>query len=122
MDDRSRAVQQPFRRSTPVGDHIDAVEIRWNDAARQEYRLCKSALEWCEGEPLSAVPPDQKAEEVVTQPAHAVVEHDCGHHAGALYRTTNNMRGKSNLPATASMMLIWQVYKPGVNDDAGTSN
>ena len=38
------------------------------------------------------------------------------------YRTTNSIRGKSNLPATASMMLIWHVYKPGVNDDAGTSN
>ncbi len=49
----------------------------------------------------------------------------CPLHPASLYllhRTTNNMRGKSNLAATASMMLIWQVYKPGVKDDAGTSN
>jgi len=28
---------------------------------------------------------------------------------GEVYLTANNTRGKSNLPATVSMMLIWQV-------------
>ena len=39
-----------------------------------------------------------------------------------VYLTTKSILGKSNLPLTASMMLIWQVYRPGAKDDAGTSN
>jgi hypothetical protein len=52
------------------------------------------------------VPANQETNKAIAETAHAVVKHDGSCHR---QRTANTMRGKSNLPATVSMMLIWQV-------------
>src|SRR5262245_28355524 len=41
----------------------------------------------------------------------------------AYYRRTYSwVRGNANAPPVSSTTLIWQVYRPGLSDEAGTSN
>ena len=69
-----------------------------------EHSARKAALERSEEQPLVAIPPQQESHEPIAQAADAVIEDDGGH--ANTHLTTNSMRGNSNLPDTASMMLI----------------